>query len=271
MSALRNFVLAALKVVGRDVSITHHWVAGRKVRLHSYRHKGYWWHGRNREHDAMLAVGRLLQPGDSAIEVGGHIGYLSIWFAHLVGARGSLLVFEPSDENARYLSRNVAPFSWITVDRRGVADREGVAKFFIEGLTGQNNSLLDDYEVFNLNAANAGVEAQRSCVEIELTTLDAVCEQKALHPNFIKIDIEGAEIDALRGMQNVLTTDRPVIFMEITKNAEECFDILVNKGYRAFDPKLEPTTPWVIDKNGERTANSGDFFFIHEQSNRLPA
>lgn len=271
MSFIRKSALYLLGLLGRDINITHHWVSGHSVRLHSYKHKGYWWHGKNREHDEMISAQRLIRPDDTVIEVGGHIGYLSVWFSSLVGQNGKLVVFEPSDENARYLLQNISKIPWAKVDRRGISDHVGEAEFYIENLTGQNNSLYPDYALFDANAALAGVKATRQCVKIQLTTLDIACAELGLNPAFVKIDIEGAEIEALRGMQNVLLASRPIVFIEITKNIEDCFAMFEENGYRAFDSKLHPASALILDATGKQTSNSGDFFFIHEESDRIPA
>ena len=103
MGLVRRAGLKILKAVGRDFSIDHHWVRGHQLRLHAYKHKGYWWHGKRREKPSMLAAQKLLRADDTVVEVGGHIGYLTSWFAHLAGPNGNVLVFEPSDENYEYL------------------------------------------------------------------------------------------------------------------------------------------------------------------------
>ena len=56
------------------VTISHHWT-GDRLRLHAFRHKGYWYHGFRRERATMLSLARLLGRGDVVIEAGGHIAY----------------------------------------------------------------------------------------------------------------------------------------------------------------------------------------------------
>ncbi len=54
-----------------DITITHHFT-GDKVFLHSFKHKGYWFYGKNREKDTMELFRRLIRPADTIIEIGGH-------------------------------------------------------------------------------------------------------------------------------------------------------------------------------------------------------
>jgi FkbM family methyltransferase len=266
---LRKYGLRLLKVMGRDIRIGHHWVAGQKIRLHSFKHKGYWWHGRNRERDAMETVAKLLRSGDTVIEVGAHIGYLTTYFAQLVGSKGHVLTFEPSDENADYLADNVRDLAWVTIDRHGVADFMGTARFFVESITGQNNSLYADYAVFDENAKNAGLTAERTEMSIEVTTIDHAVAEHGIAPNFVKIDIEGAELDALRGMTETLKTCQPAVFIEITKNTAECFALFADADYIALDEQLHPAAKFVDDGSGGERLATGNFFFVPRNYDRL--
>lgn len=103
---LRSFVLPVLRLVNRDIKIRHHWT-GHKIRLNLFRHKGYWFHGRRRELREMQAFEKLIDPLDVVAEVGGHIGYLSLWFAELTREGGWVFVFEPGDNNLPYLRDNL--------------------------------------------------------------------------------------------------------------------------------------------------------------------
>ena len=73
-----------------------------------------------------------------------------------------------------------------------MSDENGRAKFYIEDLTGQNNSLLSEYAPADLNSKFAFVKTSKKEVEVEIITLDTFCDQFSIAPDFIKIDIEGA-------------------------------------------------------------------------------
>lgn len=110
----RRIVLPLLRFFNRDISIVHRWT-GDRVLLRLFEDRGYWFHGRRRERDEMLAVARLLKPGDLVVEVGAHVGYLSVFFSSLVGDDGYVFTFEPSPQNRRLLERNVARLSNVCV------------------------------------------------------------------------------------------------------------------------------------------------------------
>src|SRR5207247_9235861 len=88
-----------------DITITHHFT-GDKVFLHSFKHKGYWFDGKKREKDTMELFRRLIRPADTIIEIGGHIGYVSLYFANLAN-KVSVYVFEPGTNNLPYLKYDV--------------------------------------------------------------------------------------------------------------------------------------------------------------------
>jgi hypothetical protein len=136
-----------LKIFSRinpgDVAMTHHWT-GDRLRLHSFRHKGYWYHGFRRERSTMISLARLRGRGDLVIEAGGHIGYLTLHCARLVGDFGAVHVFEPGPNNLPYLHANVDSIENIVVMEEALGGSAGTAQLFVEDLTGQNNTMLAD-------------------------------------------------------------------------------------------------------------------------------
>src|SRR5215469_14582451 len=114
-----------------DITIRHHYT-GAPLRLHSFRHKGYWFHGKAREADTMKLFARLIRPGDIVFEAGGHIGYVTTYFASLVEQTGRVVVFEPGVNNLPYLRANVGRYSQVQVVDCAVSDVCGKAEFYLE-------------------------------------------------------------------------------------------------------------------------------------------
>ena len=85
VSFLRALILPIIKWTAFDFSMKHPWSNNGKVRLNSFLHKGYWYHRKNREKRSMLLFSSLIKEGDTVVEVGGHIGFISTYFASLVG------------------------------------------------------------------------------------------------------------------------------------------------------------------------------------------
>ena len=105
---LRRLILPLFaKINPGNITIRHHFT-DQKFYLHSFRHKNYWVHGKKREQTTMDLFEILIDFGDTVIELGAHIGYISLYFAKLVGDNGNVVVFEPGPDNFKYLYRNVS-------------------------------------------------------------------------------------------------------------------------------------------------------------------
>jgi FkbM family methyltransferase len=222
-----------------DIRIRHHYT-GQRMLLHSYRHKGYWFHGRRREQSTMQFFQQVLRPGDTVIEVGGHIGYLTMLFARLVGEAGHVVVFEPGRNNLPYLCANVAGLPSVQVIESAVSNADGTASFFEEELTGQNNSLFGDYERFERNRKFAFSRRAYHEQSVATVRLDSFIRGRGIRPDLLKIDIEGAEYMALVGAADALAECLPILMVEVTRQAPDVFCLLTGLGYQLFTPEGRP-------------------------------
>jgi FkbM family methyltransferase len=218
------------------------WDRSQVLRVNLYRHKGYWYHGRNRERETMLLFADLVGAGDTVYEVGGHIGFIAQYFSKLVGQGGRVFVFEPGENNLPYLTSNVGTRGNVSIERYAVSDKSGKATFHIEDLSGQNNSLLDHYRLFEANATFAYSNDTYRDTEVDCISLDDFVDRGNPPPDFIKIDIEGAEFLALSGMTKLLKSHRPKIMVEITENGPLVEKLLNDAGYRFQDEHQQPVT-----------------------------
>ena len=234
----RRFVLPILKTFNPGkIKITHHYTRSAFF-LDFFKHKGYWFHGAQREHETMNLFKRLIKSDDVIIEVGGHIGYLTSYFA-MLASKGIVYVFEPGPNNLPYLKQNIKGIKNIELIEKAVSDNNGTANFYIENLTGQNNSLISDYEFYDINKKNAFVESEKEEISVDTITLDSFCNDFSVKPDFIKIDIEGAELMALNGMLSVLQNWIPMVMVEITENWKLIYNIFKSEGYTLFNEQLQ--------------------------------
>ena len=267
---LRKAAIGALRRLNPgDISIRHHYT-GERITLHSFKHKGYWYYGKQRESQSMALFARLVRPQDTVIEVGGHIGYLSLYFAQLVGQRGQVIVFEPGTNNLPYTRANLRTKPNVRLIEAAVADFCGKASFYVEDYTGQNNSLLSHYSRFDDNLTNAGLRGQmtKSVVEVDCTTLDEFATTLTVpSPSFIKIDVEGAELAVLGGMQQMLRAENAALMVEVTEHASAVYELLTSAGYKAYSERRTPirspeelreNTFWLKDSDSRRRLFSRD-------------
>jgi FkbM family methyltransferase len=234
-AALRKILLPLFSMVNPgDITIRHPFT-GTPFRLHSFKHKGYWFYGKRRESETMRFFAEFIEAGDTVVEVGGHIGYISTYLSKLVGPEGALYVLEPGENNLPYLKRNTRSCPNVTIVEKGAADKDGELAFYLENLTGQNNSFVKDYPVLWANAQSAEFKPDIVEKSVSVVTIDGFIEARSLKPSFIKIDVEGFELQVLRGMSATLSAIKPGLMVEVTQNPGEVFDLLGEKGYLCFD------------------------------------
>jgi FkbM family methyltransferase len=233
---VRRFVLRFLRRVNPgDLTIRHHYTKGR-LKLHSFRHRGYWYFGKRREHETMCLFKQIISDGDFVVDVGGHIGYMSLYFAQLVGSNGRVVVFEPGPNNLPYIRTNVKECSNVRLIEEAVTDFTGSVTLYTEDLSGQNNSLLERYDIFeaNVHAADIG-QIKRDVITVRCTSLDGFLKASGPDlPSFIKIDVEGSELAVLRGMKRELDAANVALMVEVTNEHRAVYDLLRDAGFWLF-------------------------------------
>jgi len=137
---------------------------------------------------------RSVRGGQTAIDLGAHVGYFTLLLAKLVGPAGRVIAFEPDPDNFQLLERNVRANGYenVTLHRQAVADRCGQALLYRSPVNPGDHRLVEC----------AGCEA----VEVEVVALDELLPELRGTIQWIKIDIQGAELAALRGMRALLAS-----------------------------------------------------------------
>jgi FkbM family methyltransferase len=161
------------------------------------------------EQDEIHFVRGLLKPGDTAIDVGGHIGFFTMHMAAAVGPEGRVYAFEPLDSNADLLERSIAENGFgdrIRFQRAAVGEASGTATLTFPAET------LNSGGAYLLREGTAQLAGNRT-QEVPLVALDALNIRRPVR--FIKMDVEGAEPQVLRGAERLLREDRPTILSEL--------------------------------------------------------
>ena len=146
-----------------------------------------------------------LAPGHTFVDIGANIGYFTLVASKLVGPSGKVLALEPSHVNLSRLGRHV----W---------DNEAANVLIASVAAGKDYALASlNFPTFN----NAGAATLRPCSTIKSSTvlqvpLDDLIEAHSLKPHLIKLDIEGFELEALRGLGRTLARFGPVVVCELT-------------------------------------------------------
>lgn len=176
------------------------------------------------EYPVTLLVRGALRTGDTFLDVGANAGYHSLLASEAVGASGQVLAFEPVPHIRKRLERNLQlnAIANVVVIQAAVASTPGRVEFFVS----------DNPENSGLSSLRQRGGAQHP-ITVEATTLDAVCAGLRQPPALIKIDVEGAEAEVLRGGARVLgAADAPcLVFEAYPPNDLELFSILGSHGY----------------------------------------
>jgi FkbM family methyltransferase len=211
-----------------------HDITKRSFYLRSFDHKGYWFYGKNREKDELKFFKKLISQDSCVLEVGSHIGYLTQYFEDLVGSEGRVFAVEPTRGSLQYLKKNVRPNTIII--EKAASCKKGQAKFFIEEFGGFTNSLVEEFTNSNIESRieSQNVSSNLSSVIVETYTIDNICSQYNFKPNFIKIDVEGAEHDVLKGASNILK-NVDGLMVEISRHENEVLSLLADFGFKQID------------------------------------
>ncbi len=159
---------------------------------------------------------KFLSRGDTFIDVGANIGYISALAANIVGTTGEIHAFEPVPQYFERLElvRTKNPSYHITTNALALGEQTGTAKIAV------NNAKNIGWNTMVPNFMSNNNIAQE--IEIPVTTLDAYCEQKNISSaQVVKIDTEGYEFPVLKGFAKTLRTweKLPVIIVEIAPAA----------------------------------------------------
>lgn len=158
------------------------------------------------------ALAERLRHGMVFYDLGANIGLFTLIAARIVAETGKVFSFEPDPENAARLRRNVAhnQFQNVTVVEAGVWSSSGNFNFVQNGASSPDHGCGTFVPKDNQNQG-----ASIPCV-----SLDDFC-RTAPPPDAIKCDVEGAEIEALRGAANILQSRHPWIVCEMHSPAND--------------------------------------------------
>jgi len=173
-----------------------------------------------------------IKPGDTVVDVGGHIGSFTLKVAGEVGPGGLVVTIEPSTENFNLLSRNVETnrLSNVRLYKVAAGSREGGEVDLQLAKRRGENSLYGA-------AKSEPIGRER----VPMRTVDSIVQELHLtRVDFMKIDVEGAELEVLKGSSETLLKYGPAIAMEthdFGPSEQEISAFLKERGYSV---RIEP-------------------------------
>ena len=158
----------------------------------------------------------FVRPGDTVVDVGANFGAHTIILSHLAGSKGKVIAFEPVPESFEALQENVeqrSRFSNISIFQLAVGNPPSGSGAVVIRVPG------DDF-----GQASAAIQSAHSWEHnpnlreytCSITSLDAdATVQRLTRLDFVKIDVEGGELNVLKGAAGTLSKHRPLLYCEI--------------------------------------------------------
>ena len=218
-----------------------------------------------KERPRVQRLARFIPKGGTVFDVGAHFGYLAKEFALIHDGNCEVHCFEPVPYTRSILERVVGGFDNVRIDSRALSNQAGSERISIP---------IKESGRLGIGLAHFGDETKRDryIVEtVETVTLDTyVAERELSRLDFIKMDVEGAELQILRGGEKTLREFRPLVYCEIGPETcarmgyepDNVFDFFSRFGYSAA----------VLDQSGGKCPVGGlvegeeDYLFYPEDS-----
>jgi FkbM family methyltransferase len=174
------------------------------------------------EQDEILFFKSELRPGTIVLDVGANIGLYSLIAAKIIGSDGKVFAFEPSIEAQHLLNANAVRnrlSSCIHLVPKAVSSQKGALHLFID----------ED----QLGSSSAFRKTSKS-YHVETTSIDDFCTEHKIMPSFVKIDIEGGELEALKGAQSLrdctlMFEHNPVLQKSFGRSPDELLDYVFSR------------------------------------------
>lgn len=211
------------------------WVEGFEGRYRLRVHRGHhiggtiYWHGAHSFNELAL-VRRQMGPGKVFVDGGAHLGHFSI----VAAARGArVLAVEPVEAVRRQLETNLAAngLDDVLVCPHALHEEATTLPLFVDPRRPED-PVATSFPAYGRT---------ERLVEAQTRRLDELVEQYRLHRvDMIKLDLEGAELFALRGASELIDRDRPELVLELSDllfeqagyTADDLLDFLEDRGYR---------------------------------------
>lgn len=169
----------------------------------------------------------LLKPGDHAIDLGANIGVYTRLLSNIAGPEGKIVSFEPVPGTFEILSHVCSSLGLSNVELKNMAVGSSI---------GSVSMRIPQENIYQASVVSSGTE---SAFSVALTTVDATTQ--SIDPAFIKIDVEGHELEAIRGANQTLQRCKPSLLIEVSgtpdvegSSAAELFSELSSLGYSAY-------------------------------------
>lgn len=147
---------------------------------------------------------------DTFIDGGAHVGFYALLASELVGESGRVFAFEPTPRTFGILKENALPYKNIHPEQKALWSRSGKQEFVDLGPYADiGNTIVRDGNP-NKESMNLGEK-----INVDAVSLDNYCLENGIKPAFIKLDLEGNDIEAIKGAEKIIRETLPIVTVEI--------------------------------------------------------
>jgi len=183
------------------------------------------------ESQIQLKLSNYLRPGDCVYDIGANFGLHTLLAGRLVGPRGEVHAFEPLPSNLQKLRRHV--------ELNGLQHVIRVIPTAVSNSQQGTISCCSGADEAGVTASLRPRQGNKKEQEVANTRLDAYYKISNSRVRLIKIDVEGAELEVLRGARQLLIEQKPLLIIEVhafafpefATTAGEFNDFLKSLGY----------------------------------------
>ncbi|MAT99146.1 MAG: hypothetical protein CL608_18525 [Anaerolineaceae bacterium] len=186
------------------------------------------------EVETISQLDKLAAPGMTMLDIGAHVGYYSRRYAKVLGENGRIFAFEPHPRTFATLQHNVKRLPQVTAVQLALAEQEGTAELHDYLMMSASGSLHYDEAMAALQksqthdtdiAPRIGHTFSAQTFTVRTTPVDDFLATRGIQQvDLVKMDIEGAEIGALRGMQQTIANSPNLkLVMEYNPQALKAF------------------------------------------------
>ncbi len=174
------------------------------------------------EYDKQILFEKTIKEGSFVFDLGAHTGFYTLLSSTLVGSQGKVFAFEPMPNNIKYLKQHLQlnHIYNVNIIEAAVSDTNGLAYFELNSSSFQGKLSL------------------QGALEVKTVSLDDLIAKGDIPtPDYIKMDVEGAEFKVLLGAKSMLKNAHPTIFLATHGDEfhKQCIDFLTSLGYK-FKP-----------------------------------
>ena len=216
---------------------------------------------------------QAVKDGHTVVDIGANLGYFTLLSARLVGEKGKVYAFEPEPRNYYMVLKNIAlnGYDNVVPVQKAVSNVAGMVKLYLSKTDVGAHTLREYHDHPQFNESQFG-----ESVEVESVTLDGFFEDKRHPVDVIKMDMEGAEMAALLGMDGIIGENKnlkmfiefyPSAIKEMGYSPEEFVHKLLGYGFSitAIDELRIPTNQcrrinnvdelMILCESGEKIVN----------------